>query len=173
MRLRRARPPAAVLAAVVLTGGERVLASAEVPGGWALVTTHALHVVGVEEASGEPRTARAVRWTDVNRATAVPSENMLDVLLVDGARWAVPVGPRPGRLPEAVRERVQNSVVVARRVPARGGGVHVVARRTPEEELSVQVFGDPGVDVGQPDLQEDLAQAVAAVRSEVGLPPTG
>lgn len=171
MRLRRPRPPEAVVRAAALGAGERLLASAAVPGGWALVSTHALHVVSVDEAG--PTAARSVRWTDVHRATAVPAENVLDVQLVDGARWSLPVGTRPGRLPEAVRERVQNSVVVARRIPARGGGIHVVARRTPEQQLSLQVFGDPGVDVGQPDLQDEVSRTAAAVRSEVGIPPSG
>lgn len=157
--------------AAALSAGERVLTASQVPGGWALVTTHALHVVSVPAGTVEPTSARMVRWTDVHRATAVPSEDVIDVLLVDGARWVLPLGRRPGRLPQAVRERVQNSVVLARRVPARGGGINVVARRAPDETLSVQVFGDPGVDPAQPDLRDEVARTVATVRSEVGLGP--
>ena len=128
-----------------------MLALAEVRGGWTFATTHALHVVTTLGEGGVPDTARRVAWTDVRTATTVPSEELLDVRLVDGARWSVPVGAKPGRLPETVRERVQNSVVVARLVEVRRGkGVHVVARRTPEEDVTVQVAVDDGIDADRP-----------------------
>lgn len=167
---RRSAPSRAVLDSLALVGGERVLVAAEVPGGWALASSHALHVVSLGDGDS-PVAARSVRWTDVHQAALLPQEEALEVLLVDGARWTVPVGRRPGRLPEAVRERIQNSIVLARRVQAKGGGIHVVARRTPEEELSVQVFGDRGVDLTQPSVQEELAATEAVLRNDVGLPP--
>ena len=164
MRWRRPRLPAPVLAAAELGAGERVLAVAAVDAGWTFATTHALHVVTTLGLDGVPDTARRVAWTDVRSAATVPSEQLLDVRLVDGARWSVPVGGRPGRLPEAVRERVQNSVVVDRFVEVRRGrGVHVVARRTPEEEVSVQVAVDPGIDASAP----EVAAQVDAARREM------
>lgn len=160
----RPRLPEAVRSAAELTPGERVLAVAAVEGGWTFATTHALHVVTTLALDGAPDTARRVAWTDVQTASTVPSENVLDVRLVDGARWSVPVGDRPGRLPEAVRERVQNSVVHARFVEVRRGrGVHVVARRTPEEQVSVHISADDGVDLADP----ATAEQVEGVRREM------
>ncbi len=164
MRLRRPRLPDAVRKAADLGGGERVLAVADVTDGWTFATTHALHVVTTLADGGAPDTARRVAWTDVRSATTVPSERLLDVVLVDGARWSVPVGSAPGRLPQAVRERVQNSVVHSRFVEVRRGkGVHVVARRTPEEQVSVQLAVDEGVDA----TEVGVADQVEQVRREM------
>jgi hypothetical protein len=81
------------------------------------------------------------------------------VLLVDGARWSVPVGTSPGRLPETVRERVQNSVVHARFVEVRRAkGVHVVARRSPAGSIWMQVTADPGIDVSDPAVAGQVEQ---------------
>lgn len=166
MRFRPLRLPAAVKAAAALTPGERVLAVARLDAGWTFATTHALHVVTTLGADGEPDTARRVAWTDVRSVTTVPSELGLDVLLVDGARWSVPVGSSPGRLPETVRERVQNSVVHSRFLEVRRSkGVHVSARRTPEEQVSVQVSADPGIDLTDPAVAaqvEELRQEMTA-----------
>ena len=177
-----AQLPEAVRAAAQLGPGERVLALAEVRGGWTFATTHALHVVTTLGEGGVPDTARRVAWTDVRTATTVPSEELLDVRLVDGARWSVPVGAKPGRLPETVRERVQNSVVVARLVEVRRGkGVHVVARRTPEEDVTVQVAVDDGIDASDPEVaarveearQEMTADLRLGERRRPGGPPPG
>ncbi len=95
---------------------------------------------------------------------------MLDVVLVDGARWSVPLGSSPGRLPEAVRERVQNGVVVARLVEVRRGkGVHVVARRTPEETVTVQVAVDPGIDAAEPEVAARVQEAVREMTADLRL----
>ncbi|WP_380167734.1 hypothetical protein [Jannaschia sp. R86511] len=170
MRLRAVRLPGAVQQAADLHDGERVLAASAVEGGWTFATTHALHVVTTLAEGGAPDTARRVAWTDVRSATTVPSERLLDVRLVDGARWSVPVGTRPGRLPETVRERVQNSVVHSRFVEVRRGkGVHVVARRTPEEDVSVQVAVDDGVDGTTEDVQAQVEQVRRELRAELRL----
>lgn len=174
MRWRRPRPPAPVLAAADLGPGERVLAAAVVEGGWTFATTHALHVVTTLGEGGVPDTARRVAWTDVRTAATVPSEQLLDVGLVDGARWSVPVGTSPGRLPEAVRERVQNSIVVSRLVEVRRGkGVHVVARRTPEEEVTVQVAVDPGIDATEPQVAAQVEQARREMAADLRLDEPG
>ncbi|MGJ7440667.1 hypothetical protein [Aquipuribacter sp. MA13-6] len=170
MRLRPVRLPAAVQQAAGLGDGERVLAVSAVDGGWTFATTHALHVVTTLADGGAPDTARRVAWTDVRSATTVPSERVLDVLLVDGARWSVPVGTKPGRLPEAVRERVQNSVVHSRFVEVRRNkGVHVVARRTPEEDVSVQVAVDEGVDATGEDVKAQVEQVRREMTAELRL----
>lgn len=174
MRWRRPRLPAPVLGAADLCARERVLAVAAVDAGWTFATTHALHVVTTLGAGGVPDTARRVAWTDVRTATTVPSEQLLDVLLVDGARWSVPMGATPGRLPETVRERVQNSVVVDRFVEVRRGkGVHVVARRTPEEDVSVQVAVDPGIDATAADVVAQVDQARQEMVSDLRLDARG
>ncbi|MFC5379993.1 hypothetical protein [Aquipuribacter nitratireducens] len=168
---RAPRLPEPVVRAASLEPGERVLAVSRVEGGWTFATTHRLHVVTTLGADGAPDTARAVRWVDVRTATTVPEERLLDVRLVDGARWAVPVGHRPRRLPETVRERVQNSVVQTYSVDVgRGRSVHVVARRTPEEQVSLQVSADRGVDLSEPEVATSVARARDALRRELGLP---
>lgn len=167
---RRPRLPAAVVAAASLAPGERVLAVAPVEGGWTFATTHALHVVTTLGEDGAPDTARAVRWVDVRSATTVPEERVLDVRLVDGARWAVPVGTAPRRLPETVRERVQNSVVQTYPVEVRRGRhVHVAARRTPEEQVHVQVTADAGVDLSDPEVAARVAETRERLERELGL----
>ena len=182
MRWGRARLPTPVLAAAGLGAGERLLAAAELTAGWTFATTHALHVVTTLGAGGVPDAARRVAWTDVRTATTVPSEQLFDVLLVDGARWSVPVGAQPGRLPETIRERVQNSVVHARLVEVRRGkGVQVVARRTPEEQVSIQVYVDTGIDASDPDVaarvelarREMTADLRLGARGRPGSPPAG
>ncbi len=170
MRLRPVRLPAAVAQAAELREGERVLAASAVDGGWTFATTHALHVVTTLADDGAPDTARRVAWTDVRSATTVPSERLLDVRLVDGARWSVPVGATPRRLPETVRERVQNSVVHARFVEVRRNkGVHVVARRTPEEDVSMQVAVDDGIDATGEDVVAQVEQVTREMTAELRL----
>jgi hypothetical protein len=165
------RLPAAVRVAASLDDGERVLAVARVEGGWTFATTHALHVVTTLAEDGTPDSARSVRWVDVRTATTVPAEQLLDVRLVDGARWAVPVGTEPRRLPETVRERVQNSVVQTYTVEVgRGRKVHVVARRTPEEDVSVHVNADTGVDLADPEVAAQVAEARDRLVRELRLP---
>jgi hypothetical protein len=170
VRLRPVRLPDAVGEAAALGPRERVLAVSAIDGGWTFATTHALHVVTTLGESGAPDTARRVAWTDIRTATTVPSERLLDVRLVDGARWSVPVGARPGRLPETVRERVQNSVVHSRLVEVRRGkGVHVVARRTPEEQVSVQVSVDDGIDAADPEVAAQVAQVRREMTTDLHL----
>jgi|GEM_PF-5249964 len=170
MRLRAVRLPTAVQEAAGLIEGERVLAVSAVDGGWTFATTHALHVVTTLADGGAPDTARRVAWTDVRSATTVPSERLLDVRLVDGARWSVPVGATPRRLPETVRERVQNSVVHARFVEVRRNkGVHVVARRTPEEHVSMQVAVDDGIDASGEDVLARVEQVTREMTAELRL----
>lgn len=170
MRWRAVRLPDEVRRAAELLAGERVLASARIADGWTFATTHALHVVTLLGEAGRADAARRVAWTDIRTATTAPSEHLLDVLLVDGARWSVPVGTSPGRLPEAVRERVQNSVVHARFVEVRRGkGVHVVARRTPEEQVSVTVMADEGIDATAPEVAAQVQQVTREMRSDLRL----
>ena len=174
MRWGRERLPAPVLAAAELGPGERVLACAALTAGWAFATTHALHVVTTLGLDGVPDTARRVAWTDVRTATTVPSEQLFDVLLVDGARWSVPVGVKPGRLPETIRERVQNSVVHARLVEVRRGkGVHVVARRTPEEQVSIQVSVDAGIDATDPEVVAQVERTRSEMTADLRLGARG
>lgn len=167
---RQVRLPETVRQAAGLVPGERPLAVARLGDGWTIATTHALHVVTTLGVDGAPDTARKVAWTDVRNASTVPSEQLLDVRLVDGARWSVPVGATPGRLPEAVRERIQNSVVHSVFLEVRRGkGVHVAARRTPEERVSVQVAVDPGVDVNDPAVAEQVARLRDEMTAELRL----
>ncbi len=155
-----------------LARGERVLASREVPGGWALATTHGLHVVALTGTS--PTAVRAVRWTDVADATVVAASRTLDLRLVDGSTWSVALGARPGRLTQVVRDRVTNSVLLSRFVPVTGDrGVQVAVRRDPADRLFVQRVADDGVSLADRTVAHDVAEAEAALRVQTGLPMAG
>ncbi len=162
-------PSRDVVEAAGLRRGERLLANSEVPGGWALATTHALHVVTL--AGTRPTAVRAVRWLDVRDAVVVPAEQVLDLRLVDGSTWSVTLGRRPGRLTQVVRDRVTNSVLLSRFVEVAGErGVQLAVRRDPAGRLCLQRLADEGVDLSDRTVAHDVAEAEAALRAQVGLP---
>jgi hypothetical protein len=168
MPLFRRRPslPPAVRARLDLPAGDRVVAAAELTGGWAVATRSALHV-----AVGDGPVRRRP-WSDVDRATLDPETATLSVVWVEGDTEPLHLaddGPQP--FPGALRERVQSSVVHSESVPLPGGGrVRVAVRRGEAGHLFTQVLGDGGVDLTDPAVARLVDAAEARVREAAGLP---
>ena len=78
--------------------------------------------------------------------------------------------PNPKRLPEVVRERVTDSVIITERrtLPA-GVGATFVARRHPGDEVAWAVVFDSGVDSADPALQEQASELLSELRSTLGI----
>lgn len=164
---RKTALPATVRSGLVLLDGERVLAVAPlVDRRWLVGTTRALHVVdasGSGERHGWDRVVAAV-WSD--------TASMLQVTWADSShRLEVELAGDAGFLPEVIRERVEASVVVSRRVSAGGRrGVRVAVRRAaPGAELSTQVVADRGVDLADPELAARVAAELADLTEQTGM----
>ena len=162
LRSPRADLPAEVLQRLGLEDGEKVLAAALLTDGAAAVATRQRLLVG-DEASRR----LDVPWHEVDHAAWEPDSAVLDIRLVSGRRVRLSADPgAPTLLPEVVRERVQSSVVLGRKVEIHGRrGVRVVVRRTPHG-LVTQVLPDAGVDLSDPlvagevtGLRDELARA--------------
>ena len=163
---RRTRPPVEVAA------GERLLAwAATADGGWVAGTRDALYLPSAR-----------IPWEQVQAADWDHDEGRLRVSEV--GRWGE---PRPvhallipdeaakdaDRLLQLVRERVTASVLLSRHVPVNGRrGVRVVARRAPSGHSDVEwVYEyDEGVDPDDPFVRAAAETALAAAKSDVGLP---
>ncbi len=164
-----ARTPAEVRAAIA--GGERILAWTPMrgapPGAYLAATDAALYVVG-----GPVHGVVRLPWDLVTKATWTDEA----VLVVEG---------RPGRdeseevwhlapedlqrLPTVVYERVTSNVVVSERVALEGElGVRIVARRSGDDMRWTVTF-DPGLDPQDPDLRRRAEEALADLRSTLGL----
>lgn len=140
---------------------ERVLAAARSrDDGWLAATEHALVAAGW-----------SVKWAEIAHAQWHADES---VLALDPMPGTFPPRrlrlSRPGRLPEAVHERVMASIVVSRRVPVRGGFVRVVGRRTAEPlgDLLWQTVPGADVDVSDPDVRRAVDASLIALRAELG-----
>ena len=160
MRFRRAdRLPDDVRAALPLRPGERVIAAARDDAeGWVVATDLALLAQD-----------RRTPWTDVVHAQWHDEERALTLDLAPGAGPAVHVAlADPGRVPEAVHERVMASIVLSRRVPLPGGGARVVARRGGSDETLWQVVPDAGTDLADPEVRTRVDAVLAELRSELG-----
>ncbi len=143
MRHRSPRPPADV----PLERRERVLAGA----GDAWASERALLLRGPEGWTRLPWwQVLAAEWDDERGALRVRTER-------DAYEVAL---PEPGLLPEAVRERVQASIVLSRHVAVQGRtGARIVARQVPgRSDLVWQVVPDPGLDVDDPRVAVALAR---------------
>ncbi|MBI1378565.1 MAG: hypothetical protein GC157_13935 [Frankiales bacterium] len=161
----RLRPPAEVRARVP---GERVLAWAPSGRSSVVATETALLLPEVDGV------ATRVPWDLVVRASWV--EGALELVAQE-----VPGGPPvtsrigydedPGSLPEVVRERVNASIVVQRRVDLVGErGIRVLARRQPgSTELRWSVVFDAGLDPRDPELRRRADEALAELRVSLGV----
>ncbi|HQR79232.1 MAG TPA: hypothetical protein PLT68_03315 [Actinomycetota bacterium] len=152
--IRRKPPPAEVVAALP---GERPLAWALAPEGWAVASARRLVLPGRDP----------LGWEDVVRAAW--DEPVLELHLPDGQLHLTL--DDPGGLPEVVRERVTASVVVQHHVLLRGDrGVRIVARRPPGgSEVTWRVTFDSGLDHRDPQLRAEADRALAELRSSLGL----
>ncbi|GAA3131796.1 hypothetical protein GCM10010466_23000 [Planomonospora alba] len=148
------RTPAEVRAAVVPP--DRVLTYAHGPDGHVIATDRALYL-------GRLR----LPWFRVDRG--VWDEEGLTVVTTDGQEHRVPL-PEPGRIPEAVRERVISSILVSQYVPLDArGGVRLVARRAEDGEVVWQLGFDAGLDGDDPGLRALAEQALEGARRSFGI----
>ncbi|MGC5011399.1 hypothetical protein ACLQ2R_11600 [Streptosporangium sp. DT93] len=148
------RMPAEVRAAVVR--GDRVLTYAEGPDGYVIAADRALYLGGAR-----------LPWFQVDRGTW--DEEGLTVVTTDGRSHRALL-PEPGRVPEAVRERVTASIVVSQYVPLDArGGVRLVARRADADELVWELVFDAGLDAEDPGLRALAEQALEETRRSFGV----
>ena len=160
--------PAPVRGALALGSGERVLA-------WTVEQASDTHVVATNphlyavSAAGERVLARP--WHEVDAGTWSAELTQLTVSFVDGGRpgqWTLGDG---SLLPEAVRERVQASVVLAQLVDLGGRrrARAVIRQDLGGGGLVEQVVLGRGARADDPDLVAATEQALAYLREQVGL----
>ncbi|MFD6177657.1 MULTISPECIES: hypothetical protein [unclassified Isoptericola] len=170
MWFRRSPLPDDVRRALPLARGERVLASVELADGrWAVATTADLVVVGPGPQDVDMRRP----WSDVDRGVLDPERSELQISWVDAAPDLVLrlVDPERTPFPQALRERVQWSVVLAETVAVPGGGdVKVAVRRTADGRFFSQAVAGPGVDLEDPAVARVVDATESRVRGASGLP---
>ncbi|MEU4403702.1 hypothetical protein AB0F88_04200 [Streptosporangium sp. NPDC023963] len=148
------RMPSEVRAA--LAPGDRVLAYAEGPDGYVIAADKALYLGG-----------ERLPWFQVDRG--VWDEEGLTVGTTDGRSHRALL-PEPGRIPEAVRERVTASIVVNQYVPLDArGGVRLVARKADADRLIWEFVFDSGLDPEDPGLRALAEQALEETRRSFGV----
>ncbi|MBL0888461.1 hypothetical protein HGK34_19610 [Myceligenerans sp. I2] len=160
--------PAAVRDTLREHGADRPLARTELDdGGWAFASRAALIVT----TGGDVTVDR--EWCDVDRAAADPASGTITVEWVDGGAPLV-LRPRTGTstsFPQALRERVQWSVVHSAPVNLPGGrSARVAVRRRANGELFSQVVGGADLDLSDPAVAAAVDAAESRARSAVGLP---
>src|SRR5450830_564249 len=144
---RHASLPDDVRARLELERGERVLSSALLQDGWAIVTTYHLH-----ELTADGATLRRP-WVD----GAAPT----DLRLADD---------RSMEFPRVVRQCVDSSVVHSERLTLPSGAVvRIALRRAAGDALFTQVLGTGDVDLSDPATAAAVDAAEARVRDAAGL----
>lgn len=169
MWFRRSPLPDDLRRALPLARGERVLASAQLPDDrWAVATTADLAVVG--PAAGDVVSRRP--WCDVDRGVFDPERAELAIEWVDAAPDTVLrlLDAERTSFPQALRERVQWSVVLAETVAVPGGDVKVAVRRTADGRLFSQAIAGTGVDLDDPRVARVVDATESRVRGASGLP---
>ena len=159
----RRRPVPDAVRAVALPPGERRVA-------WG-TTLDGAAVVASDRALVLPGGAR-LEWARIEKATWRPPQLvLLETAEVEatGAQHVLPLDD-PGDLPATVRARVTGSVawsVHERLSPA--GGVRVVGRRVPDEELlQWQLVYDAGTDRDDPLVRAQAESLLESARRNVG-----
>ncbi|MEU8269812.1 hypothetical protein AB0B89_21965 [Sphaerisporangium sp. NPDC049002] len=146
-------------AGVTLEAGERVLVHARTPdGSYVVATDRALRLPGESP----------LPWYRIDRA--LWDEEGLRVVATDGTERRMTL-PDPGRLPEAVRERVTSSILANRHVRLGDrGGVRLVARRVPGQDAAEwELIFDQGLDSTDPGLRAAAEQALEELRRNLGI----
>ncbi|MFI6477578.1 hypothetical protein ACIBH1_06585 [Nonomuraea sp. NPDC050663] len=142
-----------------LLRGERLLVSA--PSGEG-------HLAATDQALLLPDGGR-VPYEEIEKASW--DQRGLTVIRADGTTVRVAV-TEPGRVPEALRERVNSTIVVNKHVnlPGVDGGVRLVARRKPGGDVLGWTFVfDEGLDPADPGLRAQAEQALEGVRRSMGV----
>lgn len=166
---RRPALPQEIRAAVPLGTGDRIIAWArdDASGGHIVASTHHLSTV---TADGDLVWQRP--WHEVDAGTWQGDSGLLTVEWVDGRRPAQWLVSEPSLIQQALRERVQASVVLADEFRVAGGRrrVRVVIRQDlASGRLLEQVVPGKGVDATDPEVAREARRRLAALRSEVGL----
>lgn len=169
---RTSRLPSTVREALELGRGEHVLSHAPTRGGsHAVATNAALHLP-----DGKGGFLR-LPWERVEHAAW--KDGWLHVREPGGAQEHHVRLTDPGAVPETVQERVTATIVVSHhgQLPG-GGGVRIVARRSPvsglptvrgEVELRWSFVFDPGLDPADPGLLAQAEQLLENLRRQTGL----
>ena len=179
-RAPRAELPAAVVKALELAKGERVLAFAvdDNTGSYVVATTYALAVLTSTELtstaviSTAERTVRR-RWLSVDAGSWEPETATLTVTWADARRagqWSF--RDQPTLLPEALRERVQASVVISTRLTLgdRRTGRVAIRQDFATRELIPQTILGRYARADDPEVRAHVEAALAHLRDQVGLP---
>jgi hypothetical protein len=157
-----------VRSAVPLSPQDRILAWAldQETGEHVIVTRHLLAVVGHDSARSWQRP-----WHEVDRGSWQPETDELTVTWADGtpaARWRL----RHSTLfQQALRERVQASVVLAEefRTDTRRRVRVAIRRNLATGAFLEQIMGGNGVDVTDPQVAQEATALLHRLRSEIGL----
>lgn len=160
--------PDAVRSVVPLTAGDRIIA-------WAHDTRSDQHVVASTHrltAIGPGGTFLWQRpWHEVDSGTWDSGSGLLTITWVDGRRPAQWLLRDPSWIQEALRERVQASVVLADEFRVMDGRrrVRVAIRHDlATGELIEQILLGKGVDQNDPNILREATARLARLRSEVG-----
>lgn len=168
-RRRRLELPPAVRAVVPLRSGDRVIAWArdEQTGGHVVASTHSLAFVGPDDSLAWQRP-----WHEAESGTWQGDSGLMTVMWVDRGRrpsqWLI---REPSLLQQALRERVQASVVLADEfhTPNRRSVRVVIRQDFANGTLLEQVIPGKGADVDDPQVAQEASRRLARLRSEVGL----
>ena len=155
------RPPAEVSS--LLERGERALAWAETSdGGWLVAT-------GTRLCGSGP--TLDYRWVSVLGASWDPPVLELKIWTPQRVDTSALTIPQAGVLPQVIRERIMQSLVVQRHVALSGKkGVRFLARRDPETDLVTwQTVLDAGVDASDPAVAARIAESLAVLREAYGV----
>lgn len=149
--------------AAVVGQRERVLA-------WSPLTSDGL-LVATDERLHITEPPLNVRWVEVLGASW--DDPMLDVRILTGDGVSgMQVEPTDARsVPQVVRERIEQSLMVEKHVPLLGSqGVRFLARRDPvTAEVFWQRLADPGLDLSNPRVAAAADRAEAELQEIYGL----
>lgn len=169
--LRRPALPADVATAIAPEEHEKLLAWAVEDGGGVVVVAGRHRLYAVSSGPEGPQLVLSRPWHLVDAGLWSGEDGSLGVTWVDGERPIRFVLTEPGLLPETVRERVQASVIISETLDL---GTRRTARVVVREELATgalvsQALLGPGVRSGDPGVAEQVREALARLREQVGL----
>lgn len=167
--------PPAIVEALELANGERVLAFAvdDNTGRYVVATTYALAVVRSGDIMSVVERILRRRWLSVDAAAWEPETATLTVTWADNRRagqWSF--RDQQTLLPETVRERVQASVVLSTRLNLgdRRTGRVAIRQDFATRELIPQTILGRYARADDPEVQAHVQAALAHLKDQVGLP---
>ena len=164
------RLPGTVAAMLGIRPGERVIAWASAPGADATQTNF---TAATERALYVQEIGERIPWDRISKAAW--DEPLLELVILDDDGQpdrVVRVRAEEARdLPAAVHDRVTASVVVSERVDlGDGAGALMVARRASDEDaVRWSIVFDAGLDPSNPALRDAADDALARLRSAMGI----